>query len=267
MDNLQMLKNYIIWYATSKNLHGVHSPFMYHFMDQCLYARQDKIVFEDIELQRTRLIKNRQMLTFKDPGAGTRNGTALKQNDFTSKSIRQIAKHSLQPPKYARLLHRIAVYFQCKNILEMGTSFGITTAYLSKAVKDGNITTIEGVDAIADIADGVFNNTNCDNVNLHRGVFSDVLPDVAAGSFPWDMIYLDGNHNGKDVLNYFSLLVKHINTEGVMILDDIRWSPSMWQAWNEIKNHQQVRVTADLFFMGLAFFNPALSKEHFSLRF
>ncbi len=268
MNNLKLMKEYLTWYFTSSSRHGVHSPFMYDFLDKCLYAGQDSGIFDKIESQRSRLIKNRQIITFKDLGAGSRNSDAIRTDGLTSKSIRQIAKSSLQSPKYTRLMYRIAGYFQCKNILEMGTSFGITTAYLSEAVKkEGTIHTLEGADAIADIARDVFNNLNCTNVTLHRGEFSDILPEIARCCAPWDMVFLDGNHNGPAVLNYFLFLVKHISPEGVLIVDDIRWSSSMWEAWNTIKSHPQVSVTADLFFMGLVFFNPSLSKEHFKVRF
>lgn len=268
MNNLKLTKEYLIWYYTSRSRHGVHSPFMYDFLDKCLYARQDSGIFDEIESQRARLIKNRQIITYRDLGAGTRNANARQTGGLTAKSIRQIAKSSLQRPKYTRLMYRIAQHFQCKNILEMGTSFGITTAYLSKALKkEGTIHTLEGADAIADIAQGVFNNLNCNNITLHRGEFSDILPEVARSCAPWDMVFLDGNHNGTAVLNYFSFLVKHISTEGVLIVDDIRWSSSMWEAWNAIKSHPQVSVTADIFFMGFVFFNPSLSKEHFKVRF
>ncbi len=268
MNSLQLLKDYLVWYISSNNRHGVHSPFMYNFIDKCLYATHPAENFAAIEAQRARLINNRETLTYKDLGAGTRNRKTINNGGLTKKSIRQIARSSLQPPKYSRLMYRIARHFQCKNILEMGTSFGITTAYLSQAVKNtGTISTLEGADAIADIAQDVFNNLNCGNVTLHRGDFSDTLPVAANNYAPWDLVFLDGNHNGSAVLNYFSFLVKHISTEGVLIVDDIRWSSSMWEAWNTIKSQPQVRVTADLFFMGLVFFNPVLSKEHFKIRF
>ena len=47
--------------------------------------------------------------------------------------IDKIAASSLKPRKFAQLLHRMVGYYQPQNIIELGTSFGITTSYLSKA--------------------------------------------------------------------------------------------------------------------------------------
>lgn len=268
MNDFQLLRDYLRWYITSNNRHGIHSPFMYKFLDQCLYAGEDKSIFDDIESQRIRLVKSRQIITYRDLGAGTRKGVVKSPEGLTSQSVGQIARNSLQPPKYTRLFYRMARYFKFNNILEMGTSFGITTAYLSRAVhQGGKIQTIEGAAPIADIAGEVFNNLDCSNITQYRGNFSDLLPRVAIEHGPWDMIFLDGDHNGHAVSNYFSFLVKHISSNGVLIVDDIRWSPSMWEAWNDIKKHPEVKVTVDLFYMGLVFFHSCLSHEHFSMRF
>ncbi len=267
MNNLKLLKKYLQWYISSRNRHGVHSPFMYNLLDQCLYARQDRSIFKEIEAERSRLQQNRSILSYQDPGAGSCSNKSLNRSKQTTRSVREIARRSLQPAKYGMLLYRLARYFNCNNILEMGTSLGITTAYLSKAAPEGNISTMEGADAIADLAREVFNNLNCSNVTMYRGKFAETLPQAAREHAPWDLIFLDGDHNGEAVLNYFSFLVKHISKNGVLIVDDIRWSPSMWEAWSDIRKHPEVRVTVDLFFMGLVFFNPSLSHEHFSIRF
>ena len=41
----------------------------------------------------------------------------------------------------------------------------------------------------------------------------------------------------------------------------------MEEAWNEIKNHEKVRVSIDLFKMGLIFFKKELSYEQYVIKF
>jgi len=53
----------------------------------------------------------------------------------------------------------------------------------------------------------------------------------------------------------------------VFIFDDIHWSEGMTEAWEVIKKHPKVTSTIDLYFMGIVFFNPDLSKENFVLKF
>jgi hypothetical protein len=51
-----------------------------------------------------------------------------------------------------------------------------------------------------------------------------------------------------------------------MIFDDIHWSRGMQAAWEQIKQHPRVRLSLDLFYVGLVFFDPAFKeKQDFSL--
>ena len=52
-----------------------------------------------------------------------------------------------------------------------------------------------------------------------------------------------------------------------MLFKHIHWSSGMTEAWEEIQKHQKVTATIDLFFVGIVFFNPDLSKQDFALNF
>jgi hypothetical protein len=53
----------------------------------------------------------------------------------------------------------------------------------------------------------------------------------------------------------------------VFVLDDIHGSRDMERAWNVIRQHPDVRLTIDLFFIGLVFFRRNQPRQHFRLRF
>jgi len=52
-----------------------------------------------------------------------------------------------------------------------------------------------------------------------------------------------------------------------IIFDDIYWSEGMQQAWTEICARPEVTLSLDLFHMGVVFFNPGLTKEHYYIRY
>jgi len=52
----------------------------------------------------------------------------------------------------------------------------------------------------------------------------------------------------------------------MLIFDDIYWSEGMKEAWAEIKVHPQVKVTIDLFWIGLVFFKSGQAKEDFKIK-
>ena len=83
---------------------------------------------------------------------------------------------------------------------------------------------------------------------------------------PFDLIFIDGNHQKKATLNYFEKLLSSMHNDSVMIFDDIHWSKEMEEAWEEIKLHPEVSVTIDIFHWGLVFFRREQAKEHFVIR-
>jgi len=266
MNNLQLIKAFIKWYIKARNLHGIHSPFLYEFAKDCLYHDYDRSLFRDIEKERKILKCDNTPISYIDPGAGNR-GINLNGQKTKTRTVKNIAHNSLQKAKYSRLFYALIKHLDCQNILELGTSLGITTSYMSLANRKAEIETIEGVKEIAEIAARTFNNLNCTNIKLHIGNFDELLPTILSHNKLYDLVFIDGNHQGDFLLKYFSLIIKHMATHGVIIVDDIRWSESMYNSWQIIKERPDVTLTVDLFFMGLAFKNPALSKENYMVRY
>ncbi len=266
MNSAKLLKSYIKWYWKAKNLHGIHSPFLYDFIKDCLNTNDEHELFGQIESIREIYRRDTTRLIYQDPGAGNRRGTKPGQVHKQTQ-VKAIAKTSLQKPKYSRLLFRLIKHFTIKSALELGTSLGITTSYMSLANKDATIDTIEGVEVIAALALSTFEKLERTNIHLHKGTFDQILPHLLKQGKQYELVYIDGNHKGEALLKYFDLLIKHIPKHGVLVLDDIRWSTSMYEAWKKIEKDPRVQVTIDFFNMGMVFFNPALSKENFYIKF
>ena len=166
----------------------------------------------------------------------------------------------------AQLLFRLINYYQLGTVIvELGTSLGITTAYLSNAKRTNKIYTIEGSDEIANIANSVFQKLGLKNVILKKGNFDDILPNLALEN-QLGLIYIDGNHTKKATINYFNWALKQANDNTVIVIDDIYWSKEMEDAWEYIKETKRVSLTIDLFKMGIVFLHSVKVKEHFKLK-
>jgi len=263
----QLAQEYLMWRLKAKDLHGIHSPFMYDFMSNCLYGKDAHQFFKTIEDERKKMVANKTVLTFTDPGAGTRKPTAIHSDNMVSRTVGAIARASLQKEKYCRLFYRIVKYFNATRILELGTSLGITTSYLSLANPGCRVDTIEGAQPVAQQASQLFTRLEIPNIKLHQGLFCEVLPDLLNQGPHYDLVFIDGDHNGESLLNYFEQIVKHTSIRSVIIVDDIRWSLSMLDAWKQLLKRQEVTATADMFTMGILFLNQSLSKENFYLKF
>lgn len=260
----QLVKKYIFYYLSASNGkgHGIHSPFVFDLINNVLRSDKKYNAYDAIEKQRKILYASKAVIEVEDFGAGSAIIPTSKR------AVKDIARSSLKPKKYGQLLYRMVRYYQPKTIVELGTSFGITTSYLAAANLNAMVYTCEGAGAIARIAQQTFEAMKLENVVLCEGDFKKTLPQLFSSLLSIDFAFIDGNHQEKPTLQYYQQLLSLAGNSTVFVFDDIHWSAGMESAWWEIKKHPAVTLTIDLFFIGLVYVNPDFKvKQHFTIRF
>ena len=273
-----IIKSYIKFLFHSKNEHGLHSPFVFDLVTKCFYDNTKYPEYETLKSYRKSLLENKNTIEVTDFGAGSR---VFKSN---TREIAKIAQTAGITPKNAELLFRIVRYFQPKSVLEIGTSLGLATSALSLANENTKIITLEGcpntqkqaqeqLQAQTQVQNSNFKNINFVNTKF-EDFFENLKPDSSLKSEQakqtlnlkpqiFDLVYFDGNHSKKAILEYFEALLSTISNDSVWIFDDIHWSADMEEAWEIIKKHSKVSVTIDTFQWGIVFFRAEQEKEHF----
>lgn len=127
--------------------------------------------------------------------------------------------------------------------------------------------TIEGCPNLGRQAAVYFKEWGFNDIIQHIGDIAEQLPSAIRDLGAPDLVFIDANHRYTPTINYFETCVKEIHEKSVMVLDDIHWSWEMNKAWNEIREHHRVHISIDLYRVGLLFFDPITSKEHFVLKF
>ena len=248
--------------ASNGKGHGVHSPFVFDFIKNVLNDKRQFYAYESVEGIRKQMLTDDSVLTIKDYGAGS----IVSKTD--QRKVSSIARTSLKPAKYGQLLFRIANYYKSNNIVELGTSLGVTTAYLASANTNGKVITMEGADQVAKLARKNFEQLGLENIEMIEGNFDTTLNGALQNLPSVDLAFVDGNHRKQPTLNYFYQLLEKVNESSIFIFDDIHWSETMEEAWHEISHHSSVTLSIDLFFIGLVFFRPEQKKQqHFTIRF
>ncbi len=263
-SSFQLAVKYLKYWLTASNGkgHGVHSPFVFEWITQVMNDNRSFDCFRDIEAIRSSLKINNTEISVPDFGAGSR-----KSLDSIRK-ISAIAKSSLKPKKYSQLLFRMVHHYKPATILELGTSLGITTSYLSFANPDAKVITMEGAPEVAGIAENNFKQLHLSNIEIEVGNFDEKLSAVINKLHQVDFAFIDGNHRKEPTLNYFLQLLEKSTPSTIFIFDDIHWSEDMEAAWLQIQQHSAVTLTIDLFFIGIVFLRKEQKvKEHFSVRF
>lgn len=259
----QLAKKYLQYYLHASNSkgHGVHSPFVFDFIK---FVKNDKKKYDcyaAIEPLRKALLKDNTVIEVQDFGAGS---TVIKTNQ---RVVSKMAASSLKPKKFAQLLFRMLQNYKPQTIVELGTSFGITSAYLASANPSARLFTLEGASSIASIARNNFKTLQLNNIQLIEGDFEKTLQPLLSALPQIDFAFIDGNHKKEPTLHYFQELLKKSTPETILVFDDIHWSKEMEEAWTIIKENEAITLTIDLFFIGIVFLKKDFKiKQHFSLR-
>lgn len=269
-SKFQLGIKYLGYYFSASNGkgHGMHSPFVFEFITRVLNDHTIYPAYYEVEKLRNHLLQDQSEITIEDWGAGS------VTNKSNSRTVASVARNAAKPAKYGQLLFRIIKYYQPQNILELGTSLGITTSYLSLANSSAKLVTLEGASAIVEKARLNLNTLDISNVEIIKGQFDETLPVVIEAinetkEKPFvDFVFVDGNHRYEPTVKYFNQLLSARNNESIFIFDDIHWSREMEQAWEFIRTHPDVKCSVDLFFIGIIFFRREFKeKQHFCIRF
>ena len=263
-SRLQLAKKFLNYYFSASNGkgHGIHSPFVFDFVKNVLNDTSRHEAYQTVESLRKKMLTDNRLLEIEDMGAGS------VISKTKQRKVSDIARHAVKPKKFGQLLFRIVSYYQPSNIVELGTSLGITTAYLALANLQSAVITMEGASSVAAVAQNNFQNLGLKNINVIKGNFDHVLPTALPATGSLDFVFVDGNHRKDPTVNYFLALIKQVNHGSILIFDDIHWSREMEEAWEIIKAHPSVTLSIDLFFIGLVFFrNDFKIKQHFVINF
>lgn len=252
-------KEYMAWRWKAHGKAGVQAPFLFRLCNEVLSTKNRVTVGTPFEALRQELLADHREIDVTDLGAGA------KTERSNRRKISYIARTSAKSRKWAEVLYKLAAEFAPQTIVELGTSLGISGMYLAAAIPQGKLLTLEGCPNIAALARENFSKTGIRNAEVITGHFDDTLPQVLARLPQVDFAYIDGNHTEAATLHYFSQFKQKAGPNTVLVLDDIHWSEGMKNAWKTIYQDPAVTVSLDLFHLGVLFFNPGLSKQHFNL--
>jgi len=259
-----LVSAYLRYLARARDEHSLHSPFLFSLYTTVVRAdNRREPAFRPIRAWGQQLRANRHSIQVTDYGAGSRINASGRRK------ISDIARNSQKQARFGRLLFRLIGRFSAKTIIDLGTSLGLTTAYMAEAARpvNGHVWTFEGCPQTATVAHQTFSALSQANVTIVTGNIDETLASTLAPLPPVDLVFFDANHRCEPTLRYFEICLSRAHNDTVFVFDDIHWSAGMEQAWAELKAHPAVRVTVDLFWVGLVFIRREQPKQDFVLRF
>jgi len=245
------------------NQYAVHSPFVFGLIKHVIKPGSPQAICGPVEQLREKLRHDRTRILKTDFGSGSGGEYVLRHEV----RISSLAKNSSVPTRQAARLFYLIRHLEITDILEFGTSLGISTAYMAKANPSAKIVTMEGCPELAARARANFSSLKLENIEILTGNFGDILDEALRRFEKLGLVFFDGNHRLLPTLDYFQKCLEKVNNDTVFVFDDIHSSEEMQQAWEEIKKYPEVTVTVDLYHAGWVFFRKELSVQHFTLRY
>jgi len=213
-------------------------------------SEQEAIFITQIEERRALMNSSNEVLEITDFGAGAQS----PNGSIAQRTLGEVSLSSSKPKRWCLLLFYLIERLMPQRCLEFGTCVGISTLYQSAALTlngQGTIITMEGSQTLAAIAQQNFQKMHCSNIISVVGPFQKVLPSVVEQYQPFDLVFIDGHHEGTATLNYFEYLLPSLSRNAIVVFDDIHWSASMKNAWKSIVHHTRVKHAVDLYQLGI----------------
>jgi predicted O-methyltransferase YrrM len=237
---------YIRYFFKAQSNLYVHSPFVYEFCNEVLKAKNEQIPIVN-KLNKI-YAQDHSIIEREDKGAASK--TKIK-------TIAQLHKIASIPERYGFLMNNMVKKYNVKSVLELGSSLGVSAAYFSNCAE--KIITIDADSTIQNIAKK--NLLDCKNIEFANKKFDDVLEELIQSNDTFDLVFIDGNHQEEATIKYFEILLLKTHNKSIFIFDDIYWSEGMMRAWEVVKANNKVKISIDLFRMGIIFFDDSIKEK------
>ena len=280
MSKIHQIGAFVRHFLTAWNTSGeaIHSPYLFRLVRFVLRDENAYYCFRDIERRREWLLACEDSLDVVDYGsAGSPEGLHVQRR------VCDIAKNHLESARVGQVLFRIVNFLHDEEkrplqILELGTSLGITTAYLASPDSRNKVVTMEGSEAVLRVAQGVWKMLKLENIEWIQGNIDDTLYNIYIGERgkvkgergkergELDLAFVDANHTYEATMRYADFLLNRLTEKGILVLDDIHYSEQMERAWSELKADPRVTTSMDLYHVGLLFVDTHYLKRHYRIR-
>ena len=240
------------------NAHGLHSPFMFSLYCSCFKPRGSrpyKNAYKAAFKLLSAFYQSIPMQNIQSVGAITK---------VVQTSPGRLLKQTRLNAKYSVLLGKMVNHLSLIKGLELGTSVGLSTVFLSAYIKDWE--TVEGNPDVYNWFQAYLDEYPSKNVKAFEANFDDFFSsNNQIGAF--DFVFIDGDHTLEATLANVESVKPLLSNNALVVLDDIAWSEEMYRAWEIIKQDSFFGYTAETNRLGFLFKRDVHVKQHFFLRY
>lgn len=235
--------------ARHRRGHGIHSPFLFHLITTVVENKQS---FPEYALLKKLKKAVQNEIT---QGGDFSFDEIYRLFNLAPSNPKKLIKKVEMPTRYTRVIFRLIREFKPGLIINYGPSFGLGLALTALSKTDSQVVQVFNHDLFEPICSKILGDTGIQNICycLH-----DSEPLVNPG-------FVTVNYPGSPEMATSvveKILMMH-DDDCVLIIRGIHESKGMRQLWKKVMAAPQVRVSLDLFEIGIVLFRKGLQKENF----
>lgn len=239
--------------ARHRHGHGIHSPFLFRLITCVIEDKKKLPAYKIMRDQRERLSK------FIKENSDQPEIQILKDSILHSSGRKKLLKAVELPLRYGKLVLRLVNEFKPESILYCGHTFGLNLLYLGLSEKEVTVDFYQPKHSLSKIAQETLKDLNIRNVNYCKNEFP-------KHNIP-EFIFINIPYSPEETEKSVNAILDSESNKKVLIIRGIHESMEMHAIWTNLIKNFRIRVSLDLFEIGLAMFRQDLQKEHFVLRF
>lgn len=239
--------------ARHRRGHGIHSPFLFRLITEVVENRSklpEYKIFRDLKENAMNILEEAS-----EPSLSV----VYHQFDLPPANPHRLYRKVELPLRYAKVVFRLLREFKPSSVINYGPTLGANLALIATANKESQVYQYINNSAYQQISSDLLKYLTISNVCF----FDD-------SSLPFDNApFLIVNYPFDHAVSR-EVVRKRLKLHGdddVMIIRGIHESKPMEAIWKETIASESVRVSLDLFEIGIALFRKGLQKENFIQRF
>lgn len=239
--------------ARHRHGHGIHSPFLFHLITEVVENRTrlpEYKIFKDLKSNVLDLLDG-----FSEPSL---TNLYHQLNVSFSNPHRLYRKVELSR-RYGKVVFRLIREFKPSSVINYGPTLGTNLAIIAMANNDSQVYQLINDTSCELVSKELLKDSAISNVRFFQ---ENEVPSV-------NHAFVIINYPGNPVVTY-NMVQKCLKLHGdddVLIIRGIHESKEMESIWREMIASESVRVSLDLFEIGIALFRKGLQKENFIQRF
>jgi len=239
--------------ARHRRGHGIHSPYLFRLITNVIENKKRLSDYKVLRDQRDRLshlIKNSKAQA---------EIQALEDSILNSSGRRNLFKAVELPFRYGKLLFRLVNEFKPRSIACYGPSFGLNLLYLALSDESIPVNFFQSDNYLQRICQETLKDAGVQNVKYGDNEY-------LLDEFP-DFVFINFTFSTDETEKLINALLVSPDENAVLIIRGIHESERMETIWKDLIKNNKVRVSLDLFEIGITIFQKQLQKEDFILRF